>query len=92
MGAAGGVAFVARLLAHNVSAGFGLRDFTWYQYFFTECRAFFVYLRLLVLPVGQSLDWDYPVSLNILDRGAIVALAAILALASAIKRTRTGAN
>ena len=83
LGAAGGLVFVARILAHNGSAGFGLKDFTWYQYFFTECRAFFVYLRLLVFPAGQSLDWEYPISRNILDHGAIFGLAAILALVGA---------
>jgi tetratricopeptide (TPR) repeat protein len=84
LGAAAGMAFVARILAYTGStAGFGLKDFTWYQYFFTECRAFFVYLRLLVLPFGQSPDWEYTVSRNILDHGAIFGLAAILALVAA---------
>ena len=81
--AASGLVFVARILAHAPSAGFGLKDFTWYQYFFTQCRAFFVYLRLLVFPAGQNIDWEYPVSRNILDHGAIFGLAAILLLAGA---------
>lgn len=82
-GAAGGAVFVARVLAHASSAGFGLKDFTWYQYFFTQCRAFFVYLRLFVFPAGQNLDWDYPVSSNILDHGAIIGLGVILLLVAA---------
>jgi tetratricopeptide (TPR) repeat protein len=82
-GAAVGAVFVARILAHNGSAGFGMKDLTWYQYFFTECRAFFVYLRLLVFPAGQSIDWDYPISRNITDHGAIFGLAAILVLVAA---------
>ena len=36
------------------TAGFDLKEFTWYQYFFTQCRAFFVYLRLLVFPAGPE--------------------------------------
>jgi tetratricopeptide (TPR) repeat protein len=83
LGAAAGGVLVARILAHNGSAGFSLKDFTWYQYFFTECRAFFVYLRLLVFPAGQTPDWDYPISRNIMDHGAIFGLAAILALVGA---------
>jgi len=78
--AAGGLIFVWKVLASSVTAGFHTPGFTWYQYFFTECRAFFVYLRLLVLPVGQDLDWDYAASHNILDHGAIFALAAVLLL------------
>lgn len=84
--AAGGVAgtvFVARILAHAPSVGFRIKDFTWYQYFFTECRAFFSYLRLLVFPAGQNLDYDYPISHNILDHGAVFGLAGILLLAGA---------
>ena len=83
LGVAGGLVWVARLLTKTQSAGFRLKDFTWYQYFFTQCRAFFVYLRLLVFPAGQSLDWDYPVSRNIIDHGAIFGLAAILLLVAA---------
>ena len=83
LGSAGGLVVVAKVLTHAGSAGFGLKDLTWYQYFFTECRAFFVYLRLLVFPVGQNPDWDYPISRNILDHGAIFWLAAILLLAGA---------
>jgi len=83
-GAAVALAFFARVLANtNGSAGFGLKEFTWYQYFFTQCRAFWVYLRLLVLPVGQSVDWDFPISRNILDHGAIFGLAGILVLVGA---------
>ncbi len=80
---ASGAVFVARVLTHAETAGFNLPGLTWYQYFFTQCRAFFVYLRLLVFPAGQNLDWDYPVSRNILDHGAIFGLAAIVLLAAA---------
>jgi tetratricopeptide (TPR) repeat protein len=84
VGAAGGAAFVANVLAHaGRSAGFGIKEFTWYQYFFTQCRAFFVYLRLLVFPAGQNLDWEYAISRNLMDHGAIVGLVVILALAAA---------
>jgi tetratricopeptide (TPR) repeat protein len=81
--AAAGLAYVARVLTHAATAGFNLPEFTWYQYFFTECRAFFVYLRLLVLPYGQNLDWEYPASRTLLDHGAIFGLAAILLLTAA---------
>jgi tetratricopeptide (TPR) repeat protein len=83
LAAAGGAAFVARVLAQAGTAGFGMKEFTWYEYFFTQCRAFFVYLRLLVLPFGQNLDWDYPISHGILDHGAIAGLLVILALVAA---------
>jgi len=84
LGALGGLVFVAKVLTvGRESAGFGLKEFTWYQYFFTQCRAFFVYLRLFLFPVGQNLDWDFPISRNIIEHGAILGLLAILALVGA---------
>ena len=83
LGGVAGLVFVARLLAHAPSAGLGFKEFTWYQYFFTECRAFFVYLRLLVFPVGQTLDYDFPISHSIMEHDAIFGLAAILLLVAA---------
>lgn len=74
---------VANMLAHARTAGFGIPGLTWYQYLFTECRAFFVYLRILVFPAGQNVDWDFPISRNIIDHGAIFGLAGILLLVGA---------
>jgi protein O-mannosyl-transferase len=84
--AAGGVlatAYLARLLRGAPTAGFGITDFTWYQYFFTECRAFWVYIRLFLLPIDLRVDYDFPISRTILDHGAVVGLVAILIVAGA---------
>ncbi len=80
-GAAVGVAFFWRLIFGAKTAGFALKDFTWYQYFFTQCRALFVYMREFILPVNLNADWDFPVSHTILDHGAIIGLIALIALA-----------
>lgn len=79
-GAAGGVLFVARHLTRGSNAGFSLPDFTWYQYLFTQFRAFFVYLRLFVFPVNQSVDYDFPVSHSLLEHGALFYGLALLGL------------
>jgi len=81
VGAVGGVVFFLPVLRTASTAGFRLKDLTWYQYFFTECRALFVYLWLYVFPSHQSADWGFPMSRNILDRGALIALIALVALA-----------
>ena len=47
------------------TAGFGIKDFTWYQYFFTQCRAFWVYIRLFLFPAGLNIDYDFPISRTI---------------------------
>ena len=58
--------------ATTESAGFRMKDLTWYQYFFTQCRALFVYVWLFVFPANLTADWDFPISKTILDRGAVV--------------------
>jgi Tfp pilus assembly protein PilF len=84
--ALGGAAALYRfwgLLMYAPSAGFGMRDFTWYQYFFTQCRALFVYVREFLLPIGLRVDWDFPISHTLGEHGAIVGLVVLVALAVA---------
>ena len=59
-----------------------MKDFTWYQYLFTQFRALFVYMFNFLLPVNLNVDWDFPISHTILDHGAIVGLIGLLALAA----------
>lgn len=83
LGAIGGVAFFWKLITSAQSAGFSLKDFTWYQYFFTQCRALFVYVREFLFPAWLTADWDFPASKTILDQGAILGLLALIGLAVA---------
>jgi hypothetical protein len=78
----GGVAvlFVFRLLKGAATAGFGIKGLTWFQYFFTECRVVWDYIRLYLVPVGQNVDYDYPFSRTIIDHGAIIGLIGLLAV------------
>ncbi len=75
-------AFVFRVLSSGPSAGFGVKEFTWYQYFFTECRVIWDYLRLFVLPIGQNVDPDIPISRTVLDHGAILGLLGLIAVSA----------
>ncbi len=83
LGAAAGVALFWRLIMHAPTAGFGMKNLTWYEYFFTQCRALFVYLGLFLFPVRLTVDWDFPISKNLLDHGAIFGLAALIAMCAA---------
>jgi tetratricopeptide (TPR) repeat protein len=74
--------YSARLLK-DPNFGFRIKDFTWYQYFFTQCRAFWLYIRLFIFPVNLTIDYDFPISRTILDHGAILGLIAILLVAGA---------
>jgi tetratricopeptide (TPR) repeat protein len=85
-GALAGVALfwsLIRGVGTGGTAGFGMKDLTWYQYLFTQFRALFVYIANFVLPVNLNLDWEFPISRTILDRGAVFGLAALAGLTAA---------
>jgi tetratricopeptide (TPR) repeat protein len=82
-GAAAGFAMFWGLLFRAETAGFGMKDLTWYQYLFTEFRALFVYLGTFVFPAHLTADWDFPISRSITEHGAVFGLAALVALAVA---------
>ena len=91
LGAAGGVALFWRLITGagtGGSAGFSMKDFTWYQYLFTEFRVFFAYMFNFVLPVNLNVDWDFPISHTIFEHGAILGLAGLTALGAVAWRYR----
>jgi tetratricopeptide (TPR) repeat protein len=82
VGAAVGVAHFWRQILYSPSAGFGMRDVTWYQYLFTQGRALLVYPAEFLLPLRLNADWDFPFSRTIFDHGAAIGLSVLLALAA----------
>ena len=81
---AGGLVFVSRVLQRSDrTAGFRVQGMVWYEYFFTQCRVIWTYIRLYVLPAGQNLDPDIPISRGLVDHGAVIGLAGLTALAVA---------
>ena len=83
IGAALGAAFVLRYIGAGGTAGFQMKDLTWYQYFFTQCRAIWDYVRMFLLPVGQNLDYDFSFSHSLLEHGAIFGLIGLIAVSAA---------
>lgn len=85
-----GCAAVLRMLANAPTAGFSIREYTWYQYGLTQARAVFTYIRLAVAPIGQSVDHDFPPSRSLMDHGAVVwlLLLGLLVVASVRLRRR----
>jgi len=56
------------------------------QYLFTEFRVIITYLRLIILPLNQNLDYDYPIAASLFSAPVIFSLAGIiLILAGAAK-------
>ena len=78
-GAIAGAIWVFAVLGRDTTAGFRVPGITPIEYFFTQCRAFWLYVRLLILPVGQNLDPDFAISRGLFDHGAALGFAAIAA-------------
>jgi len=79
-GALFALVFILRILSGNQTAGFQMQGLTWYQYFFTECRVIWDYVRLFVFPIGQNLDPDIDISRGVVSHGAIFGLVGLLAV------------
>jgi hypothetical protein len=83
VGAAVGARYVWSVLNFTSTAGFRVSDFSPFQYFLTQCRVIWIYLRMFFLPFGQNIDPDIPVSHTLFDQGAILGLIALIALLAA---------
>ena len=53
------------------------------QYLFTQFRVMLTYLRLLVAPVAQTMDYDYPIYSSILALPVLAGCAAVVGLLAA---------
>lgn len=82
VGAAIGGMLIALVLKSTNSAGFHLKAANPWQYFLTECRVIWTYLRLVMLPFGQNVDADFAFSRG-LDPLATAAFLGLVALAVA---------
>jgi tetratricopeptide (TPR) repeat protein len=74
---------VWKVLRSAPTAGFAVKDFTWYQYFYTQCRAIWLYIRMFLFPYGQNVDPDFPPSRTLADPGALIGLVALAAVVGA---------
>jgi protein O-mannosyl-transferase len=80
--------FVFRMLATARSAGFSVPSANWFQYLFTESHAIFTYIRFAVVPVGLSIDHDFPVSHTVFQHGAVFWMLLLAATIVAAWRVR----
>lgn len=53
------------------------------EYLTTETRVMFTYLRLLILPINQNLDHDYPVLKSLFDPAALISMAGLATILAA---------
>ena len=92
---AGGAYFAFRVLLsdehmtpYQQSAGFGFDQFTPIQYLSTQFGVLLHYLRLLVVPTGLNMDYDWPLSRSPFELRAVLSFVALGALTYAASRTK----
>ena len=66
----------------DAKTGFALQttDISRWDYLFTQFRVVMTYLRLLLFPVHQNLDYDYPISHSLLEPRVFFSFLFLLAL------------
>jgi len=74
---------------YSATAGLGFDRFTPWEYLMSQFGVILHYLRLVVLPIGQTFDYDWPLARTPLALGVVLpflALAALIALAWRFRR------
>lgn len=66
-GAARPSAGLSGIPANGPSAGFGLSTISPYDYFLTQSNVLLYYYSLLLVPVNQNVDYDFPVSKGLFE-------------------------
>lgn len=69
-------------LAGSFSLLSGNATLSRYDYFVTELRVIVTYIRLLLFPVNQNLDYDYPAYTSLLSPTVLASLFMLLSIAS----------
>ncbi|MGE5894640.1 MAG: tetratricopeptide repeat protein, partial [bacterium] len=63
----GYVLFIVLSYDYGEHAGYGVKTITPLQYLITQFNVHWTYLRLLVLPINQNLDYDYPIAKTLIE-------------------------
>ncbi len=79
LAAVAGGGIVLKVLSQANTAGFGLKDLTVADYFFTQCRVIWIYVLKFVIPFGQTVDYDFAVTRSFMDPWSILGLIALIA-------------
>jgi protein O-mannosyl-transferase len=80
---AGGLAFILNMLRGADTIGFNLAGLSPQAYFFTQCRAIWIYIAKFLLPIGLNVDHDFPISQGPMDHGAVFGLIGLLVVSAA---------
>jgi tetratricopeptide (TPR) repeat protein len=56
------------------------------NYFVTQIRALFTYIRLAFLPINQNLDYDYPILKNVFELSVLISFLSFITILYWVKR------
>lgn len=68
------------MLSDVYSPAYGVMQMTRWDYLFTQFSVILTYLRLLIFPISQNLDYDYPISHSLLEPKTFISLMALLSI------------
>jgi tetratricopeptide (TPR) repeat protein len=81
------VLFVTRHSSH--SAGLAVPGTTWFRYLCTQFEVIWIYIRLFLLPIHQSLSYDVPTAGGLFEPLVLLGLAGLVGLLYLAWRTRS---
>ena len=67
-------------LGNDQNVGFFIKEIDVLHYVLTQFRVILTYMRLLLLPVSQNLDYDYPLSRSIFEIPTLLSMISIFLL------------
>jgi tetratricopeptide (TPR) repeat protein len=70
------------LLSDVTAPAYSVVKVTRWEYLYTQFSVILTYLRLLILPINQNLDYDYPMNHSLAEPRTILSLLALLLLFS----------
>lgn len=67
-----------RMISGNKEVGFFVKGVGQPAYILTQCHVLLTYIRLILLPVNQNIDYDYPLHTRLTDMPVSIGMAFVL--------------
>lgn len=78
------VAYIVSSYDYREHAGFGVKTVTPLEYLMTQFNVHWTYIRLLLLPINQNLDYDYPIAKALFEFPTMLSFIGYLGLWGAV--------
>lgn len=64
----------------NPNVGYQLKEYTAWEYLLTQLNVIVHYLRLIIFPINQNLDYDYPATKTFFEAGTFMSFALLFSM------------